>query len=297
MEKVSVIVATFQRSQELRRALDSLAAQTYENIEIILIDDNWDISRNETVAAVVADFRQSNPSVSLKVIVNKENHGSAKARNIGIRESDGHYVTFLDDDDVYLPDKIKNQVSFMVDGNYDYSITDLCLYNKSGKLADRRVRSYLTDAGQEDLGKYHMMYHLTGTDTLMFRREFLLDLGGFGPANVGDEYYLMQRAIEAKGRFGYLPVCDVKAYIHTDEGGVSSGDGKIQGENALYAYKKAYFHKIGKKARRYIRMRHYAVLAFAELRRKRLFPFAQNAMIAALCDPVQCVKLVIKRRF
>ena len=297
MEKVSVIVATFQRVQELRRALDSLAAQTYKNMEIILVDDNQESAWNEKVAAVAADFMQQNPSVSLKVIVNRENQGSAKARNIGISESCGFYVTFLDDDDVYLPDKVKKQAAFMAEGNYDFSITDLFLYNQNGKLADRRVRSYLRDAGREDLSKYHMMYHLTGTDTLMFKREFLVQIGGFGPANVGDEYYLMQRAIESEGRFGYLPDCDVKAYIHTDEGGVSSGDGKIRGENALYAHKKAHFHAIDGKTRRYITMRHYAVIAFAELRRRRMLSFLKNAAIAFLCNPVSCITLVIKRRF
>lgn len=295
MDKVSVIVATFQRSQELRRALDSLAAQTYENMEIILVDDNQNSAWNEKVAAIVADFMQQNPSVSIKVIVNKENQGSAKARNIGISASCGQYVTFLDDDDVYFPDKVKKQVSFMIEGNYDFSITDLYLYNQNDKLVDKRIRSYLLDAGQEDLSKYHMMYHLTGTDTLMFERDFLIRIGGFGPANVGDEYYLMQRAIEAEGSFGYLPGCDVKAYIHTNEGGVSSGDGKIRGENALYEYKKAHFHKVDGKTRRYITMRHYAVIAFAELRRKKYLGFFMNAAISFFSSPLQCLELLRNR--
>ncbi len=296
MDKVSVIVATFRREQELRRALDSLSAQTYENMEIILVDDNQNSAWNEKVAAIAADFMQQNPSVSMKVIVNQENQGSAKARNIGISESCGQYVTFLDDDDVYLPEKVQKQVSFMIAGNYDFSITDLYLYNQNNKLVDRRIRRYLKDANREDLSKYHMMYHLTGTDTLMFKRDFLIQIGGFGPANVGDEYYLMQRAIETEGHFGYLPDCDVKAYIHTDEGGVSSGDGKIQGENALYAYKKEHFKNIDAKTRRYITMRHYAVIAFAELRRRRMLSFFYNAFVSFLCSPFQCVKLLLMRK-
>jgi len=296
MDKVSVIVATFRRTWELSRALNSLAAQTYENMEIILVDDNQEADWNGKVAAIVLDFMQQNPLVSLKVIVNQENQGSAKARNIGISQSCGQYITFLDDDDVYFPEKVKKQVSFMIQGSYDFSITDLYLYSQNEKLVDRRIRSYLIDADREDLGKYHMMHHLTGTDTLMFRREFLVRIGGFGPVNVGDEYYLMQRAIDAKGRFGYLPGCDVKAYIHTNEGGVSSGDGKILGENALYAYKKEHFDKIDRKTRRYISMRHYAVLAFAEMRRKRFLPFSVYAGMSFLCSPVQFSKLLRSRR-
>ena len=233
MEKVSVVVATFRREHELKRALDSLAAQTYQNMEIVLVDDNWNAEWNAKVTTIVEAFVHHNPAVSLNLITNGVNQGSAKARNIGIAEAKGEFVTFLDDDDVYLPDKIKKQAAFMVQGNYDFSITDLFLYNKNDRLVDKRIRSYLCGVEQQDLAKYHMMYHLTGTDTLMFRRTFLNSIGGFGPSDVGDEYYLMQRAIEAGGKFGYLPECDVKAYIHTGEGGVSSGDGKLAGENLI----------------------------------------------------------------
>ena len=298
MPKVSVVVATFQRAQELRRALDSLAAQTYENMEIILVDDNGTPSWCKTVAAIAADFRQRHPAVSMKTVVNEKNTGSAMARNIGISVSCGDYITFLDDDDVYFPDKVRKQVAFMEKGNYDFSITDLYLYNRNHKLVDRRIRSYLRYAKPEDLYKYHMMYHLTGTDTLMFQRDFLLRVGGFGPANVGDEYYLMQRSMEAGGHLGYLPECDVVAYIHTrEDGGVSSGTQKILGENRLYQHKKTYFSRLDRKTRRYIRMRHYAVIAFADLRRGKFLPFTKSAAIAFLCDPVSCVNLLLHRRF
>ena len=68
----------------------------------------------------------------------------------------------------------------------------------------------------------------------MFKKEYLTKIGGFPPINVGDEFYLMHRAINGGGAFGYLPGCQVKAYVQTGEGGLSSGDGKIKGENALY---------------------------------------------------------------
>jgi len=75
----------------------------------------------------------------------------------------------------------------------------------------------------------------------------------------------------------------------------SSGDGKIQGENALYAFKKNYFKKVSAKTRRYIRMRHYAVIAFAEVRRKRYVAFGVNAAKAVCCAPYQSMKLLISR--
>ncbi len=292
MKKVSVVVATYRREQDLQRALVSLAEQNYADMEIVLVDDNGDAAWNAQVSAVVEEFKAHFTNVALQYIVNAPNQGSAKTRNIGIAAATGEYVTFLDDDDVYLPNKVKNQAVFMADGEYDYSITDLILYNESDKEIDRRVRSYIKETTSGQLQMYHLKYHMTGTDTMMFRKDYLTEIGGFAPIDVGDEFYLMQRAIEGGGKFGYLPVCDIKAYVHTGESGLSSGDGKIQGENALFAYKKAFFGKLPKKDIRYIKMRHYAVIAYAELRRKKYGSFVWNALRAFLASPIQFLSIL-----
>ena len=230
----------------------------------------------------------------LKYIVNAPNQGSARSRNIGIEASDAEFVSFLDDDDVYLPEKLLRQVEFMKSEKLDYSITDLLLYNESDRLIDKRIRNYIVNTSPKALFEYHLKYHITGTDTMMFRREYLREIGGFAPIDVGDEFYLMQRAIQGGGKFGYLPGCDVKAYVHTGENaGVSSGDGKIKGENELYEYKKQYFSKLESGAVRYIKSRHYAVLAFAEMRRKRYGAFIKNSFKSLLSSPMACVKILL----
>ncbi len=296
MSSVSVIVATYRREKELGMALESLAAQSCQDFQIILVDDNGDAEWNSKVSKTVQDFMARFPSVSLKYIVNNPNQGSAKTRNIGIEAADGKYITFLDDDDLYLPDKLKRQLEFTENGGYDYSITDLTLYNENDKEIDKRTRGYIKKTDTEALRMYHLKYHITGTDTMMFKKDYLVSIGGFAPIDVGDEFYLMQRAIDGGGKFGYLEGSDVKAYVHTGEGGLSSGEGKINGENALYEYKKTFFDKINAKTRRYIRMRHYAVIAFAELRRKKIFAFLLNSVKSFLSSPIECVKLFISRK-
>ena len=292
MKTISVVVATYKREGELKNALESLAGQTYEALQIVLVDDNGQAEWNQKVAGIVAEFSQRFPEVDLKYIVNNPNQGSAKTRNIGIEAAEGEYITFLDDDDVYLPEKVARQVAFMEENGCAYSVTDQELFDEKDRLTDRRVRSYIRETTKEALQSYHLLHHITGTDTMMFRKEYLQKIGGFAPIDVGDEYYLMQRAIEGGGKFGYLPGCDVKAYVHTGEGGLSSGEGKIKGENALYAYKKKYFGSITAKDRRYIRMRHYAVLAFAYLRTKKYLHFFANGFCSFLCAPLDCVRLL-----
>ncbi len=296
MKTVSVVVATYKRDVELKRALDSLAAQSYSNIEVILVDDNSDSQWNEKVLSIVNNFKKKCPNLAIEYIVNNPNQGSAKTRNIGIEAANGEYITFLDDDDVYLTDKVKKQIEFMENGQYDYSITDLVLYTEDDKEIDRRVRSYIKDTSVESLRTYHLKHHMTGTDTMMFKKEYLTKIGGFAHIDVGDEFYLMQRAIEGKGKFGYLPGCEIKAYVHTDDGGLSSGDGKIDGENALYEYKQTFFDHIDASTRRYIKMRHFAVIAYAEIRRKRIFPFAINAVRSFFYAPIAFFKMLLAER-
>jgi len=299
MKLVSIVVATYKREAELKRALASLATQTYPNIEIVLVDDNADAAWNEAVSAVAEEFRGQFPQIPLQYIVNTCNRGSAETRNIGIEAAAGEYVTFLDDDDVYLPSKVEKQLSLMESGGYDYSITDLELYNENGKLCGRVNRLAYIREGMtaEELLCAHLKYHLTGTDTMMFTKAYLLKIGGFSPINVGDEFYLMQKAIEGGGTFAYLPGSEVHAYVHTGEcAGVSSGDGKIRGEKEIYRYKKTLFHKIDRKSRRYICTRHYAVLAYAQWRRRRFFAFAYNATRAILVSPIGCFKIIKERR-
>lgn len=285
MKLVSVVVATYKREAELKNALESLAKQTYPNMEIVLVDDNGNDEWNSKVSETVEVFRNRYPKIKLECIVNNSNQGSSKTRNIGIHSAHGDYITFLDDDDIYLPDKIRKQVEFMETNQCDYSITDLILYNEDDKKINRRIRSYIKETTVESLRLYHLKYHMTGTDTIMFKKEYLIQIGGFAPIDVGDEFYLMQRAIEEGGKFGYLPGCEIKAYVHTGDGGLSSGDGKIKGENALYEYKKTFFDQLEAGDIRYIKMRHYAVIAYAELRRKNYVKFISNALKSFLASP------------
>ena len=293
---VSVVVATYRRDESLKKALRSLYQQTYPAIEIILVDDNADISWNEKVVEIIDEFRSTNSEISFRHIVNYENQGSANTRNIGIQAANGQYITFLDDDDLYLPEKINRQVRSMIQAQSDFSLTNLFLYNKNDKLIDRRIRDYIQNTDQSSLLQYHLMYHMTGTDSMMFKKTYIKKIGGFPPIDVGDEFYLMCEAIAGGGKFSCLDVCDIKAYIHTGEGGLSSGETKINGENQLYAYKKALFNQIDAKTRRYIRMRHHAVLAFSHIRQKRYPVFAVEAAKSFFSAPVFCFRLLCKGR-
>lgn len=292
---VSIIVPTYRRDDGLEKALFSISTQTYDNIEIIVVDDNDDMLWNSKVFKIVDSFVKSK-SIPIQRIENHPNKGSAVARNVGIAVAQGEYIAFLDDDDIYLPNRIAHQLEPMLEMNADYSLTDICLYNEKEVLVECRNRIYLITKERENLQLCHLKYHMTGTDTMMFKAKYIKEIGGFEPIDSGDEFYLMMKAIQGKGKFCYVQGSEVKAYVHTGEEGLSSGKGKIDGENKLYKFKKQYFKEITRKDRRYIKMRHYAVLTFAYI---RLRSYIKGVIYAGLCmltEPYQCIKLACNRK-
>lgn len=99
---VSVIIATYKRQALLPRAIESVIAQTFQDWELIVVDDE---PSSET-RAIVAGF--ADPRI--RYHAHPVNAGLCAARNTGIRAARGRYIAFLDDDDAYLPEKLELQV-------------------------------------------------------------------------------------------------------------------------------------------------------------------------------------------
>ena len=292
---VSIIIPTYKREAELKRALVSIAEQTYKDLEVIVVDDNANEKMNAIVKTNVEEVRKSFPELDIKLIVNEQNMGSAKTRNIGIFEAKGQYISFLDDDDIYLPQKIEHQLKHIMESGADFSVTDLELYNENGKLIETRKRSYIEKTDKNSLICYHLKYHITGTDSLMFKADYLKKIGGFDEIDIGDEYYLVFKAINEGGTLSYLNRCDIKAFVHKS-GGLSSGDTRIEGEKALYRFKRRYFDLLSRRDCRYIKMRHHAVVGLALFKSGKYFAFSKEAILAMLISPLGCISL-LKNRF
>ena len=108
---VSVVIPTFNRAGLLERALRSVLEQTYDNLEIIVVDDASDDNTPDVVKA--------SQNVRVRYIRHESNKGGSAARNTGIRAAQGKYIEFLDDDDQWESRKTEEQLRILEDLGYD----------------------------------------------------------------------------------------------------------------------------------------------------------------------------------
>ena len=127
---VSVIITTYKGSESIGRALDSVLNQTYKNLEIIIVDDNG-IGSEENIKTkeVICKYNDKR----LKYIEHEKNLNGAVARNTGIKNCIGEFITFLDDDDFMFEERVERMLKhLLINNKYDaiYSNVILTIDNK-----------------------------------------------------------------------------------------------------------------------------------------------------------------------
>lgn len=288
---VSVIIPTYKREVwQISAAVESVLNQTYDNVEIVVVDDSpADYSHRAEVKA----YMDSLDSKNILYIQNEKNLGGSGARNRGIERAHGELITFLDDDDEYYPDKIKNQIKFMEENpECDLSFSDMIMYNDAGKVVDYRDYDDIESFENSYLLVYHLMHHMTGTPTFMFKADKLREIGGFDDAKVGQEFRIMLKSIERGLNIRYFKTCDVKVHKHAGEA-LSKGKNKIIGEKELFQLKKRYFGNLKTREKMFIRFRHHAVLAVAYLRNRNYPMVIVQGVIAVASSPLDSISQLI----
>ena len=105
---VSVIIPVYNSAAFISETLDSIAAQTLKDTEIIVVDDGSD----DDTCRIVLDY-VNQTKLNCKVIKNSKKKGAAGARNTGIDAANGDHIAFIDADDKWLPEKLEKQTAFM----------------------------------------------------------------------------------------------------------------------------------------------------------------------------------------
>lgn len=114
---VSIIMPSYNCGQFVEETIRSVQAQTYNNWEVIFMDD---CSTDGTIKRML-ELRELDPRI--KVLHNQVNSGAAVTRNNALREAGGKWIAFLDSDDLWEPMKLEKQISFMLENDYAFSYT------------------------------------------------------------------------------------------------------------------------------------------------------------------------------
>ncbi len=125
-ELISVIVPVYNVEKYLHRCIDSILAQTYNNLEIIIVDDG----SPDRCPQICDEFQKRDERI---VVIHKENAGLGMARNSGLNVASGKYVTFVDSDDWITASHIENLYRYLCDNRADFALGGYTRVTSSGE--------------------------------------------------------------------------------------------------------------------------------------------------------------------
>lgn len=207
---ISVIIPSFNRFEYMQNAVESVLKQTYRNFEIIVVNDG-STQKEYYENKLPKDVKIINLETNQKNLIGYVSEGYI--RNFGIKAAAGNYLAFLDDDDIWLPDKLEMQLSAMKETGLQFSSTEgyfgegvydnsknYELYNKekfykkiSKKYKGTQYRSFLTNSfvypsiWKYDFLQYHNCVIASST---MVEKKLMDILGGFRgiPTSMAPDY-------------------------------------------------------------------------------------------------------------
>lgn len=211
MPKISVVIPLYNKENQIRKTLNSVLSQTFNDFEILIIDDGSTDKSKEVVQSIL-DSRIR--------FISQENMGVSIARNHGIQEAKGEYIAFLDADDEWLPDYLETQ--FKMTGNYPDCDVFACNYSfkdRSGNLKKTILNKIHLDADIGILDNYFEVASCSNpplwTSAVMVRKQAINSIGGF-PKGIksGEDLLTWARlAINYKIAFCKIPM----AFFNYDE--------------------------------------------------------------------------------
>jgi teichuronic acid biosynthesis glycosyltransferase TuaG len=158
---ISIIIPFYKKKKYISQTINSIIKQSYKNFELILIYDDPDKSDLKYVKKILKKIKRK------KIIINNVNIGAGLSRNLGILKAKGKYISFIDSDDIWKKDKLKNQLLFMLNNKIDFCFTSYSIINKKNSII--KFIKAKKDIGYKDLIKSCDI----GLSTVMLKKRLL----------------------------------------------------------------------------------------------------------------------------
>lgn len=132
---ISIIVPAYRAEKVIGETIDSVVAQTYPNWELLLVEDAGGDGTVEKIERYVREHGENR----IRLILQPENGGAAKARNRGLREAAGRYIAYLDADDLWEPEKLERELRFMREKDAAFVFTGYEFADENGRKTGKVV--------------------------------------------------------------------------------------------------------------------------------------------------------------
>ena len=227
---VSVIIPTYNRANLIGKAIKSVLKQTYQDFEIIVINDG----STDNTEDVIRGFPDKRVEYIKKY---KKNKGISVARNIGIKVAMGKYIALLDSDDEWLPEKLDKQINVLQSESPKVGVvySNALYIDESGKNINRKLDNSKKAEGNiyEDLlGKYCVGY----PSSFLIKKECLNRVGLFDDLLSGQEDWDMWIRIAKYYRFSLIKIPLVKYRLHSNQISKNLGVKNIAANRILVKY-------------------------------------------------------------
>jgi teichuronic acid biosynthesis glycosyltransferase TuaG len=190
MTLISIIIPYFKKKNYLEQTLRSILKQKYKHFEVLLVYDDEDQSDLFFVKTLIKNHKR------IRLIINKKNIGAGMSRNKAIKLSKGKYIAFLDSDDLWHPDKLKNQLNYMIKNKISISHTSYNIINENNLKFGFRMAKKLE---YKDLLKSCDI----GLSTVMIKRKILKN-NLFAKLKTKEDYILWLKL--AKKNYMFHPI-------------------------------------------------------------------------------------------
>lgn len=224
---ISIIMAEYNTDiNQFNESINSLLSQTYNNFEILIVDD----CGKNNVEELLKEYKDNR----IKIIKNSNNIGLAKSLNKAIKNSKSKYILRMDTDDIALPNRIERQVQFILK-HPEYSIvgTRHTTFNENGEFAISKFK-----------GEIYKNQFLKGTPfchpSLLIVKSCLEKIGGYPNFNRGQDY-AMEMEMYCHGYKGYI-MDEVLLKYRQDKNSFKKR--KFKDRIAEYKMRKKYFKKL-----------------------------------------------------
>lgn len=266
---VSVIIPTYKRSDTLDRAISSALAQTYPNLEILVVDDNTAGDQYSVGVRAKVDTY----GAKVKYIEQEKHINGAAARNAGIRAAKGIFIAFLDDDDEWMPNKISTQMEFLI--KHPECAGVACLYRiiNNGVLV-RQYSPYECNDLQRKVFERSVAILMP---TTLMRKNAILESGGFNETLLRHQDLQFYVDFLQVNSMCLVPECLVNIYSDS-AANKQNAKSLITTKKAFFALEKEKLDAYPPKIRKEILSAHYFEIILVAVRNREFFIALQYMM-------------------